>query len=576
MAVLEYTIADFINRESWWRNRGLLVLNIYLILPLLSSVLNGLDSSILNGLQILPGWQEYFHHPQGKTLGLINSAQGIGALSGIPFSPYVSDLLGRRASMFIGAIIVLAGVFTQALCTTVQVFIGARVLIGLGIAFSINAAPLLISELSYPTHRGKLTALYNSMWYFGSIISAWICLVAYDRTGASQWSWRVPVFIQATVPVLQMMLIWFIPESPRFLAAKGLESQAARVLAQYHANGPKQCDHLVAFEMAQIRHALNVEREIASSPSYLTCFATPGNRRRMLIVISIAVFSQWSGNGLVSVYINIVLDGIGITTTRTKAIINGCLQVFNLASALLGTTLVDKWGRRKLFLTSNIGMLIVFSMWTIATALFEETGSTVAVKATVPLIFMFFFFYDFAYTPMIFSYTLEILPYNIRAKGLAIMNFSAYLFNTFNAFVNPWALDAIGWKYYLVYCGWLCLELVFVMLFIIETKGRTLEETAALFDGVRPRNTTERKESATFSRTPQYGPRTPRLEKENTDNYFELHDSSSARSSAFGSPSHIELQEYSRVQSSVFRSHLETQSEESAITAVNHHHDIVF
>lgn len=555
MAVPEYTIADFIYRESWWKNRGLLVLNIYLILPLLSSVLNGLDQSILNGLQILPGWQEYFHNPQGKTLGLINSAQGIGALSGIPFSPYVSDLLGRRATMFIGATIVLAGVLTQALCTTVKVFIGARVLIGLGIAFSINAAPLLISELSYPTHRGKLTSLYNSMWYFGSIISAWICLVAYDRAGASQWSWRVPVFIQASVPILQMMLIWFIPESPRFLAAKGLESQAARILAQYHAQGTIKCDHLVAFEMAQIRHALNTERDISSSPSYLKFFATPGNRRRMFIIISIAISSQWSGNGLVSFYINIVLDGIGITTTRTKAVINGGLQVFNLASALLGTMLVDKLGRRKLFLTSNIGMLIVFSMWTVTTALFRETGSPVAVKATVPLIFLFYFFYDFAYTPMLVSYTLEILPYNIRAKGLAIMNFSAYLSNTFNSFVNPWALDAIGWKYYLVYCGWLVLELVFVMVFIIETRGRTLEETAALFDGVKPpQNPTgrTRRDSMAFARISQFS-RPSRLE-DNPDNYFELHESSSVRSSVIGLPSHIELQEPSRVQSSIFGS----------------------
>lgn len=572
MAVPEHTIADFIHRESWWKNRGLLVLNIYLILPLLSSVLNGLDSSILNGLQILPGWQEYFHNPQGKTLGLINSAEAIGALSGIPFSPYVSDLLGRRATMFIGAALALAGVLTQALSTTVQVFIGARVLIGLGVAFSINAAPLLISELSYPTHRGKLTSLYNSMWYFGSIISAWICLVAYDRAGVSEWSWRVPVFLQAAVPILQMMLIWFIPESPRFLAAKGLESRAARVLARYHASGINECDHLVAFEMAQIRHALNLEREIASSPSYLTCFATPGNRRRMFIIISIAISSQWSGNGLVSSYINNVLDGIGITTTRTKSIINGGLQIFNLGSALLGTMLVDKLGRRKLFLISNIGMLIVFSMWTVTTALFHETRSTVAVKATVPLIFLFFFFYDFAYTPMLVSYTLEILPYNIRARGLAIMCFSVYLFNAFNAFINPWALDAIGWKYYLVYCGLLVLELVFVTVFIIETRGRTLEETAALFDGVKPpRNTAEQRDSMTFARIPEYGPRPPRPEKDVPDNYFELHESSSIRSSALGSHSYIELQERSRVQqSSVFGSpsHLETQSEESAVTFV--------
>ncbi|KAG1855317.1 general substrate transporter [Suillus subalutaceus] len=497
MPVPQWTITDFTFRESWWKNRGILMLNICLILPLLSSTLNGFDSSMINNLQILPGWQEYFHNPHGMKLGLINCAHDIGILSGTPFSPYVSDLLGRRATMFIGAVIMLVGALTQATSTTMQVFIGARVLIGLGMAFSINAAPLLISELSYPTHRGKMTSLYNSMWYSGSIISAWICLGSYDETGTSPLSWRAPSFVQAVIPVIQMVLIWFIPESPRFLMARGLESQAARVLAQCHANGGDERNPLVAFEMAQIRHALNLEREFVSGKSYLRCFSTPGNRQRMFTVIWIAVFSQWSGNGLVSYYISTVLDGVGINQTKTKAAINGGLQIFNLASALVGMMMVDKLGRRKIFLISNIGMLIAFSMWTVTTALFSQHVQHLACTlvqandqvraATVPLIFLYFFFYDIAYTAILVLYTLEILPYNIRAKGFAIMNITIYSTNAFNSLVNPVALDSIGWKYYLFYCGWLVLELLFVMVYIVETRARTLEETAALFDGFKVR-----------------------------------------------------------------------------------------
>jgi hypothetical protein len=102
------------------------------------------------------------------------------------------------------------------------------------------------------------------------------------------------------------------------------------------------------------------------------------------------------------------------------------------------------------------------------------------------------------------------------------------------------------------------------------SSGRTLEETAALFDGVKlSRNSTERKNSMTFARIPQYH-RPPRLEKDIPDSYLELFERNSVRSSALGSPSHIELQEPSRVQSSVFGTplDLETQSEESAITFV--------
>jgi len=81
------------------------------------------------------------------------------------------------------------------------------------------------------------------------------------------------------------------------------------------------------------------------------------------------------------------------------------------------------------------------------------------------------------------SYTVEILPFAIRAKGFNVFNFAISLSLIFNQYVNPIALDNIAWKYYIVYCCWIAFELVFCYFFIIETKGRTLEETAALFDG---------------------------------------------------------------------------------------------
>jgi hypothetical protein len=123
------------------------------------------------------------------------------------------------------------------------------------------------------------------------------------------------------------------------------ESQAAKILARYHANGGDERDPLIQFEMAQIRHALKMEREISKTTSWRTLVATPGNRKRMRIIIAVAIFSQWryeihfcllhtifhryviSGNGLVSYYINLVLEGVGIHKTSTKAAINGGLQV---------------------------------------------------------------------------------------------------------------------------------------------------------------------------------------------------------------------------------------------------------
>ncbi|KAF9267757.1 general substrate transporter [Marasmius fiardii PR-910] len=481
----EWTIVDFIYTGYWWRNRGIFILNICLLLPLLTAVVNGVDSSLVNGLQILPDWQEFFGHPSGMLLGLINSAQNIGGFIGLPMTPYASDIMGRRAALFMGSVIMLAGVGLQFAASTVKMFIGARVIIGFGLTFCTNAAPLLLIELSYPTQRGKITSLYNSSWYIGSVVVAWVCFGSFQHM-KGDWSWRVPTLVQAGIPLLQVLLVWFIPESPRYLVSKGFEGKAASILAKYHANGGHEQDPLVVFEIAQIRHAIRIEEEISKDTSFKSLFATPGNRKRMTIIIAIACFSQWSGNGLVSYYINLVLEGVGITSTEAKAAINGGLQIFNLIVAYTASLLVDWVGRRPLFIISNSGMLIAFGLWTVTEALFNALQKTDAAKATIPLIFIYYLFYDIAYSPMLVAYTLEILPYRIRAKGFAVMNMTVFLTIAFNQFVNPWAIDAIGWWYYIVYCGWLIIELVFVVTYIVETKGRTLEETAALFDGEQP------------------------------------------------------------------------------------------
>jgi len=483
MAPPEWTIVDFIHTGPWWKNRGILILNLWLILPLLTSTVNGLNSSLPNGLQIIPAWQDYYKHPSGKMLGLLNAAQSIGCIAALPFAPLIADNLGRRSSLFCGSLIMLAGIALQTASKTVPVFIAARIIMGVGLEFCNNSAPLLLIELSYPTQRGKITSIFNSSWYLGSIISAWICFGAYDRAQASEWSFRVPTLVQALLPLLQVSLIWFIPESPRFLVSKGYEGKAAAILAKYHADGGDERDPLVVFELAQIRHAIRMEEEVNKTTSYTSLFSTPGNRRRMRLIFAIAMFSQWSGNGLVSYYINLILEGVGITDTKTKASINGGLQIFNLVMAISASLLVDWVGRRKLFLTSNTGMLFSFSAWTITNALYVNLQNTAAAKATIPLIFIFYFFYDIAYTPLLVTYTLEILPYKIRAKGFALMNLVTMLTVAFNQFINPVAIDGIGWRYYVVYCGWLIIELVFVVVFLVETKGRTLEETAALFDG---------------------------------------------------------------------------------------------
>jgi MFS family permease len=203
----------------------------------------------------------------------------------------------------------------------------------------------------------------------------------------------------------------------------------------------------------------------------------------MRIIIALAFFSQWSANGLVSYYLNKVFDTIGITDPTIQLLINGILQIWNLAWALGAAAVVDRVGRRPLFLISTVGMLISFAIQTACSAVYANTKNDNAAHAVIAFIFIYYAFYDVAFSPLIVSYTVEILPFNIRAKGFTVFNFAISLSLIFNQYVNPIALDAIAWKYYLVYVAWLVFELVFLYFFIVETRNRTLEETAALFDG---------------------------------------------------------------------------------------------
>jgi MFS family permease len=178
-----------------------------------------------------------------------------------------------------------------------------------------------------------------------------------------------------------------------------------------------------------------------------------------------------------------VLNGIGITSSKDQTLINGILSIYNFIIAITAAMSVEKAGRRPLFVISTGGMVISYAIITAMSATYEKTANASAGRALLAFVFLFNGFYAIAYTPLLVSYTVEILPFFIRAKGLAVMTFSVQGAIIFNQYTNPIALDAIKWKYYLIYTIWLVFEFVCIWLWAFETKGRTLEETAALFDG---------------------------------------------------------------------------------------------
>ncbi|KAG6335510.1 hypothetical protein ID866_3582 [Astraeus odoratus] len=278
------------------------------------------------------------------------------------------------------------------------------------------------------------------------------------------------------------MLVLFAPESPRWLVSKGRENEALHILAYYHADG-NELDPLVQYEFQEIKAEIEFDRSGANT-SWKSLFSTPGNRRRMRIITAIALFAATSGNGLISYYLNKVFDQIGITGSSDQLLINALLQVWNICWAVVAAFMVDRLGRRYLFLASSGLMALFYTAQAICFAQYTQTKVQAAGHAFVGFVFLFSAAYDIAFTPLIISYTVEILPLHLRAKGLNVFSFVICIAIVFNQYVNPIALAALGWKYYLVYICWLVVEFVFLWFFLVETKNRTLEETAAIFDGM--------------------------------------------------------------------------------------------
>jgi hypothetical protein len=296
----------------------------------------------------------------------------------------------------------------------------------------------------------------------------------------SDWSWRLPSLFQIVPSSLQIAFIWFIPESPRWLVSKDRDEEAFEILVKYHAEGNRE-DSFVLAEFAQIRETITLENE-ASKHRWVELLQTRANLHRIIIASCVGLFSQWSGNGLVSYYLAKVLTTIGITETRKQNQINLGLQCWNLVSGVSGAFFTKLIGRRTQYLIAFTGMTIVFACWTGASANFAMTANHNAAGAVIGMIFIYYGCYNLMH-PLTWIYVPEVFPYYIRSKGTSVTQFLTRASAAFNTFVNPIGLANLGWKFYIVYVVWLAIETTIIFFVYVETKGPTLEELAVLFEG---------------------------------------------------------------------------------------------
>ncbi|KAH6666285.1 putative lactose permease [Halenospora varia] len=471
-------------KVHWASDPGLRKLYFWCAVLCVASATTGYDGMMLNTSQNLDQWQKYFNHPKGSTLGLMNAIYQIGSLASFPLVPYMADWWGRRTPIAVGCVLMILGGLIGAFCNGYGMYVAGRFVLGFGNSMSQLSSPVLLTELAHPQHRGRITTVYNCLWNLGALFVAWIAWAT--MTIPNDWSWRSLTLFQVIPAVIQISFIYWVPESPRWHISKDQPEKALATLAHYHANGDIH-NATVQFEYQEIKETLRLEFEFKKTSSYMDFLRTKGNRYRLAILISLGIISQYSGNALFSNYMNLIYESMGIKEQSKKIPLNGGQTLLALVVSVFCAMLVDRVGRRPLFLTSTAGMVVMFLAWTITASRFEASGSTnmAAGYPQVVWVWVFGIFYSLAWSGLLVAYSLEILPYKLRAKGLMVMNLTVQCALVLGNYTNPIAWDNLPHHYdlSLIYTVWIFVELVFVYFFYVETRGPTLEELAKIFDG---------------------------------------------------------------------------------------------
>ncbi|KAH7309624.1 putative MFS hexose transporter [Stachybotrys elegans] len=462
----------------FWRRKNGILLYFLLTSSLLASAALGIDGSMTNGMQVLPTWQEQFGYPTGSTLGFFGASNAIGGVVPFLFLGWIGDQMGRRVPTAIGSVIIIIGVLIEFFATTLNMYIGGKIILGTGSSLIQMGAPVLVTELSHPKERVQITTFYNTSIVLGYVIGAWATYGCFRIEG--EWSWRLPTLIQIAPSAYQLGLIFFCPESPRWLVAKGKADKARAILVKYHG----ECDEnseLVEFEFAEIQQVIAKEAE--QNITWKAFFSSVPNLKRIFLCFATALFSQSSGNLLVSNYLTQILQDTGVNDETDITLVNGMVTLWQYIVAITVTLLIDRFKRRTFFLVGSGGVVVTFIAWTIAAQQYLEQGSLAGGRIVLACIFIFQAFYTIGWTNLVVTYPLEIVTYQMRAKTWAFVLLTIQVASIFGGYVNPIGLQNIGWRFYIYYCVWVTVIFLVVYFFFVETAGPTLEELEYLFEG---------------------------------------------------------------------------------------------
>jgi len=420
----------------------------------------GYDTAVINGAN-----QYLKAHFQLNAMqeGIAGASAILGCIPGAMCAGFLSDRFGRRKVLFLCAILYAVSGLLAAIPQTFAGFLAARFMSGLGIGASSMVCPVYIAELAPAARRGRLGSLFQLGIVLGIFLTLFINARIQsfgDETWNAAQGWRWMLGAEVVPALLLLALLFFVPESPRWLLGAGRDPEAQSILESL--GGP---DH-ARQEMAEVRQALRGE-EGRFAELFRARF-----RRPLVIAVLLMAFSQFSGINAIMYYSTKIFAtaGVGARDSFMSSVIVGLV---NLVFTFVAIALVDKAGRRALLLVGMAAQVIALG----AVGLMFHAGYN-----GLPLLLAILAFigaFAMALGPIPWILCSEIFPTRIRGRAMSVATFTIWSSCYVVAQTFPMLNDnpAIGPALtFWVYGACSLAGLIFVVTTVPETKGRSLEE----------------------------------------------------------------------------------------------------
>ena len=393
--------------------------------------------------------------PQNK--GLTVAIGLVGTVIGALGAGHVGQRLGGRETLRITAILYVVSAFGCGLAWGWYSFMIFRFIGGLGIGASSVLGPVYIAELAPAKWRGRLVATFQLNVVFG-IMVAYLSnyVIRTMHLGAAEWRWQVGI---AGAPAIVFLILLFgIPRSPRYCAARNRDDEALEVLRQMGEENPEA-------ELADIRAALAEEHAIEHEPVFRWKYRYP-----LFLAVSIGMFNQLAGINAILYYVNNIFASAGfsqISSDQQSVAIGATLFTFTI----VGMLLIDKLGRKTLLLIGAAGCASCLAgvSWVFATQSHQS--------ALLPILIVYMAFFSISQGAVIWVYIGEVFPTLVRSKGQGIGSASHWFSNAIIALEFPVVVNYFHTATpFAFFAAMTVVQFVVVLFMYPETKGQTLED----------------------------------------------------------------------------------------------------